>query len=559
LKGAVNVSLPNLKNEMAPAYQMKFLGANSSTSIKGEEKTINPQFGIRNYITEKGKISDVSFFKEILYEELWDRIDANFHNSMEGLKYDFIVKPGGNPGQIKVELNGVEKLKVNAKGELEFLTSHGKLLKGSPYTYQIIKGKKHTIKSKYKVENTTLSFELEAYDESYPLIIDPIALKYATVLGNGEVHYHITTSTLDASGSKIYFVATVDSLITDVARQLVNIGCMNADGTGVLWTTTLYGIGTKDDNTYNYGLDIQVNNTGDVFFTFESQYAGSVGLNKSALILGPHPVFPANPALGDPTDDGYVLGRLSADGSTLKYFTYIGATEEHGYLTNLIVDGDIVTVAQEIDDFDAEYLNVIPPTVGAINTIVNSSGSTNDGSAIFRYNTAVAGQNSLEKAAYFGNLVVTRLKKDNNGNIIIVGRFNKNQSASYQPEWSANSILKYGDINDNSRLPFLMKTDYALSTILYATPLAVTHPEISNFTFQYLDINVDIDKENNIIIGVQSAINGNSTNIDLSLFNSSALKTNYFGALVDQVLPVSSFAYVCFLHKIPGNSLNTPA
>ena len=104
-----------------------------------------------------------------------------------------------------------------------------------------------------------------------------------------------------------------------------------------------------------------------------------------------------------------------------------------------------------------------------------------------------------------------------------------------------------------------MKTDYALSTILYATPLAVTHPEISNFTFQYLDINVDIDKENNIIIGVQSAINGNSTNIDLSLFNSSALKTNYFGALVDQVLPVSSFAYVCFLHKIPGNSLNTPA
>jgi hypothetical protein len=156
----------NLKNEMAPAYQMKFLGANSSTSIKGEEKTINPQFGIRNYITEKGKISDVSFFKEILYEELWDRIDANFHNSMEGLKYDFIVKPGGNPNLIKVALNGVEKLKVNNKGELEFLTSHGKLLKGSPYTYQIIKGKKHTVKSKYKVENTTLSFELEAYDKA---------------------------------------------------------------------------------------------------------------------------------------------------------------------------------------------------------------------------------------------------------------------------------------------------------------------------------------------------------------------------------------------------------
>jgi hypothetical protein len=561
LKGAVNVSLPNLKNEMALAYQMKFLGANSSTSIKGEEKTINPQFGIRNYITEKGKISDVSFFKEILYEELWDRIDANFHNSMEGLKYDFIVKPGGNPGQIKVELNGVEKLKVNAKGELEFLTSHGKLLKGSPYTYQIIKGKKHTIKSKYKVENTTLSFELEAYDESYPLIIDPIALKYATVLGNGEVDYTINTSTLDASGSKIYFVATVDSLITDVARQLVNIGCMKADGTGVLWTTTLYSIGTGGGyESRSSALDIQINNMGDVFVLFRNSRPGYVGLNKSALILGPHPIYPANPSLGNPTsDDSYVLSRLSADGATLKYFTYIGATVNHDNISNLIVEGDIVTVAMRIFRFDAEYLNVIPPTVGAINTIANSSGTASSGSAVFRYNTAVAGKNSVERAAYFGNLRATRLKKDNNGNIIIVGRFDKNQSANYQPEWSANSILKYEDINDNSTVPFLMKTDYALSTILYATPVAVTHPEMSNIgTIAYGDVSVDIDKENNIIIGVGSLIYGNSTNIDLSLFNSSALKTNYFGAS-DQVLPVSAYARVCFLHKIPGNSLNTPA
>ena len=30
-------------------------------------------------------------------------------------------------------------------------------------------------------------------------------------------------------------------------------------------------------------------------FTFQSEYPGSIGLNKSALILGPHPVFPANP------------------------------------------------------------------------------------------------------------------------------------------------------------------------------------------------------------------------------------------------------------------------
>ena len=85
---------------------------------------------------------------------------------------------------------------------------------------------------------------------------------------------------------------------------------MKADGTGLLWTTTLYGIGIKNDESYNAGIDIQVNNTGDDFFAFQSEYVGSIGLNNSALILGPHPVFPANPALGDPTGDyGYALAK----------------------------------------------------------------------------------------------------------------------------------------------------------------------------------------------------------------------------------------------------------
>jgi hypothetical protein len=471
---------------------------------------------------------------------------------MEGLKYDFIVKPGGNPGQIKVELNGVEKLKVNAKGELEFLTSHGKLLKGSPYTYQIIKGKKQIIKSKYKVENATLSFELEAYDESYPLIIDPIALKYATVLGNGEVDYNIYNSTLDASGSKIYFIAEVDSSITDIADNFVNIGCMKADGTGVLWTTSIYGVGTKVYVTEAHeGIDIQINNLGDVFVLFYNEYPGTVGLNKSALISGPHPTFPANPSIGDPTSDyGYILLRLSADGATLKYFTYIGATEKHANLSNLIVDGDIVTVAQEIYDFDAEYLDVIPPTPGAINTIVNSSGTAGSGSAVFRYNTAVAGKNSIEKAAYFGDLVATSLKKDNNGNIIIVGRFYKDQSYSYQPEWSANVISKYEDLKNYTDFIFLIKTDYALSTILYASPIGVSHPELSNYNFRMEGEKVEVDKENNIIILVRGGVIFPSTNFDISKFKTPALRTNFFLPSNPVITPSEFIGNLLFMYNI---------
>ena len=258
---------------------------------------------------------------------------------------------------------------------------------------------------------------------------------------------------------------------------------------------------------------------------------------------------------------------MSADGATLKYFTYIGATKEHTYLSNLIVDGDIVTVAQELDDFDRvysnldrTYLNVIPPTPGSINTISNSSGVASDGTGLFRYNTAVAGQGSLVKAAYFGKIIVKKIKKDNSGNIFLVGTDYK-QSSGYQPDfWSSNPITKYQDL-DNERYPFLLKVDYALSTILYASPIGgrSSHPEQSSFSSYSSSSNgiaIDIDNENNIIFSCVISL-ARSSPIDLTLLEFPAAKTNIIST--SQFFPVVNFSSLQLIYKIPGNSLNTPS
>jgi hypothetical protein len=65
LKGAVNVSLPNLKNEIVPGYQMKFLGANSSARIKGREKQSTPNLALETTLPKKGKFQMFLFSKRL--------------------------------------------------------------------------------------------------------------------------------------------------------------------------------------------------------------------------------------------------------------------------------------------------------------------------------------------------------------------------------------------------------------------------------------------------------------------------------------------------------------
>jgi hypothetical protein len=260
------------------------------------------------------------------------------------------------------------------------------------------------------------------------LIIDPIALKYATVLGSGDQDFEISISTLNKAGDKLYFVATKDSVVTNKAENVLNVGCMNANGSAVLWTTTIYGSGDENDESYHEGLGISVNDAGDVFIAFESVYGTTEGVNKVAQILGPHPTYPASPSVGEIGDDGTKLIRLNPDGTILKYFTYLGGTEKIWVSSNtkFVVKGDKVYIGLNFSDFSEKYLSIIPPTSGAVNTITTLGGRATKGSSVICYNTAVSGANSIEKAAYLGGLEISQIMEDKDVNFFIAGAGLKN-------------------------------------------------------------------------------------------------------------------------------------
>ena len=177
-----------MDNEMEPGtvythrMDIEFSGANNITQISGMEKL--PQYNNYYYPHCADGITHVPVYAKVEYNNVYDNIDlmvyANEENSLE---YDFIVKPGANPQKIKLKLIESGNTELSAEGNLIAETILGKIEQMKPYTYQIINGVKKEIKSAFVLDGNQISFEVEKYDRSKELVIDPITKVWATYFG----------------------------------------------------------------------------------------------------------------------------------------------------------------------------------------------------------------------------------------------------------------------------------------------------------------------------------------------------------------------------------------
>jgi len=227
-------------------WAMNFQGRNNEMTISGRDQHAD----FMNYFSGGLNQSHVNSYGEIWYNNVYDQVDVRYYPSAQGeLEYDIICKPGFKPTDISIRFDGIEEMTVTESGTL--------ILK--------INGVNKNIPAKYKLVNGhDLSFILGDYDKLNPLIIDPIALRWATWINTasaGDNHGHCIW--VDPSDGAIYVVARVvgstdqitpgafntssnGNLDIIVGKYLepVNIG---ESGTRV-WQTYLGGSG--DDNPY---------------------------------------------------------------------------------------------------------------------------------------------------------------------------------------------------------------------------------------------------------------------------------------------------------------------
>ncbi|TAH42166.1 MAG: hypothetical protein EYC69_06425, partial [Bacteroidetes bacterium] len=257
-------------------WLLNFVNASPSMRISSH----SPYNDVRNYFLgrdEKSYASNVRSYKEIWYNDVYDNVDVRYYPSATGeLEYDIICHPGADLKKVAVQFDGIDKLRIDENRNLILSTTVGEIDLPAPVIYQQFNGVRKSIQGSYKLEANVLSFNVGTYDQTLPLIIDPIALRWATWITNnstGDCHVHGIC--VDSSDGSIYTVSRVSGvgLITVNAFQNSSVGNMDiivskyqdpssVGGAGVRVWQSYFG-GSDYDNAYA----LEQGPDGNLYFT----------------------------------------------------------------------------------------------------------------------------------------------------------------------------------------------------------------------------------------------------------------------------------------------------
>jgi gliding motility-associated-like protein len=173
------------------AYKVSFLGASNNAQVVPDK--ILPTYN--NYFlgNDKSKwAGNCKIYYAVTYKNVYPNIDVRYYTEMNQLKYDLIVRPGGNPNAIAMRYDGADKLETKNR-ELIIGTSVGEVKELYPFTYQSPNGKRAAVDCKYVVKDNVVTFKVSHYDPTQTLIIDP-ALIFSSFTGSPQENWGYTAT-----------------------------------------------------------------------------------------------------------------------------------------------------------------------------------------------------------------------------------------------------------------------------------------------------------------------------------------------------------------------------
>ncbi len=244
-KTPYNKSKNNIRGH---SYKIEFINSNNDTKIIGHNKLSH----FNNYFLGNDKTkwaSNIRNFSSISYENIYKNIDLNIYDLDNNLKWDFIVKPNTDPSIIKLNYQGVDKIRIK-NNNLEITTSVNTIIELKPIAYQKDeRGNTKEIACKYHLKGNLLSFKFpKGYDKSKDLIIDP-TLVFATYSGSGADNWGFS-ATYDSKGflyaGGVAFMAgypTTPGAFQSTYASYVDVAITKYDTTGtfLIYSTYLGG------------------------------------------------------------------------------------------------------------------------------------------------------------------------------------------------------------------------------------------------------------------------------------------------------------------------------
>ena len=266
--------------------------------------------------------SDIPHYARIR-QRVYPGVDVTYYGNHQQLEYDLELAPGVDPSVIRLGVEGTQKVRVNAEGDLVLETRSGEIRQRKPIVYQLI-GRKKFLRGHYVVRRRgEIGFEISNVDRTHALVIDPI-LAYSTYLGGNDDDEGFSIA-VDKKGQTYVtgLTASVDFPVrnafqaTEVGGLDVFVTKLDRDGDRLIYSTYLGGSG--DDQARDIAIDRQ----GNAYIT---------GTTDSFDFPTKNPI---QSSLGG-GDDAFVA-KLNPQGDGLIYSTYLGGSDgEFG--TGIAVD-----------------------------------------------------------------------------------------------------------------------------------------------------------------------------------------------------------------------------
>jgi gliding motility-associated-like protein len=170
----------------------EFVDANPNAVIVKED----PSTAYYNYFygNDPSKwVSEAKAWKKLTYLEIYPKVDLEIIFLNGSLKYNFIVKPGGDLNKPKVKYSGANSIKIKDSG-LEIETSLGRITELPPVVYQNIEGESEKIAAHFVLNDNILSFHIAGkFQKKHNLIIDPILI-FSTYSGSYSDNFGFTAT-----------------------------------------------------------------------------------------------------------------------------------------------------------------------------------------------------------------------------------------------------------------------------------------------------------------------------------------------------------------------------
>ncbi len=337
--------------------QMRFIGANGSAAVEGEERLP----GNVNYFVGKDPTkwrSDVPTFGEVRYSSLYPGVDLVYYGADQHLEFDFRLAPGADPRKVLMDFKGARKVTLDPVGDLIIVANGGSVGFRKPVIYQLAAdGSRQMIQGSFSLESRNIvGFRLGRYDHSRPLVIDPI-LNYSLYFGGAS---NATAIAVNSTG-EVYITGTAAQMPTTAGSFQAAVPAkpypyfspfiakLNSTGTALLYCT--YISGTNDDQSYALAVDAQ----GDAYI------AGRTNSTHSPVTKGAFQTqYPATAGEQSEYSNGTAfVTELNPTGNALVYSTYLGGSLQAWATAITVDDNNSAYVAGTTYDSD------FPTTPGA--------------------------------------------------------------------------------------------------------------------------------------------------------------------------------------------------